>query len=86
MASALRLARRYCPSLTRWTTSETGGLDVTKNAEPELIEVKSAVLGQSKTGRKVVEFNLNVLIKRPRDKDKSEDGKSRSAKPQERAA
>ncbi|TFW16562.1 PilN domain-containing protein [Duganella callida] len=53
---------------------------------PELIEVKSAVLGQSKTGRKVVEFNLNVNIKRPRDKDKPEDGKSRSAKPQERAA
>jgi dipeptidyl aminopeptidase/acylaminoacyl peptidase len=28
-------------AVTRWTTSETGGLDVTKNAEPELIEVKS---------------------------------------------
>lgn len=28
-------------AVTRWTESETGGLDVTKNAEPELIEVKS---------------------------------------------
>jgi dipeptidyl aminopeptidase/acylaminoacyl peptidase len=28
-------------AVTRWTTSETGGLEVTKNAEPELIEVKS---------------------------------------------
>lgn len=27
--------------LTRWTESETGGLDATKNAEPELVEVKS---------------------------------------------
>ena len=26
---------------TRWTTSETGGLDVTRNVEPELVEVKS---------------------------------------------
>ncbi|HKQ81667.1 MAG TPA: prolyl oligopeptidase family serine peptidase [Steroidobacteraceae bacterium] len=28
-------------AVTRWTTSETGGLDVTKNVEPTLIEVKS---------------------------------------------
>ena len=28
-------------ALTRWTTSETGGLDVTRNVEPELVEVKS---------------------------------------------
>ncbi|MET0660076.1 MAG: prolyl oligopeptidase family serine peptidase [Steroidobacteraceae bacterium] len=28
-------------AVTRWTMSETGGLDVTKNVEPELIEVKS---------------------------------------------
>lgn len=27
--------------VTRWTMSETGGLDVTQNVEPELIEVKS---------------------------------------------
>lgn len=37
---------------------------------PDLIEVKSSTLGQNKnTGRKVVEFNLTVNIKRPRDKD-----------------
>jgi dipeptidyl aminopeptidase/acylaminoacyl peptidase len=28
-------------ALTRWTESETGGLDVTKNVEPELLTVKS---------------------------------------------
>src|SRR5262249_48956254 len=28
-------------AITRWTTSETGGLDASKNVEPELIEVKS---------------------------------------------
>ncbi|UNU43888.1 S9 family peptidase [Sphingopyxis sp. YF1] len=27
--------------VTRWTESETGGLDVTKNVEPELVKVKS---------------------------------------------
>ncbi|WP_083811576.1 S9 family peptidase [Asticcacaulis biprosthecium] len=28
-------------AVTRWTQSETGGLDVTKNVEPEFVEVKS---------------------------------------------
>ena len=37
---------------------------------PDLIEVKSTALGQGKTSKKVVEFNLMVHIKRPRDKDK----------------
>ncbi|WP_343732041.1 PilN domain-containing protein [Duganella sp.] len=41
---------------------------------PDLIEVKSTGLGQGKTAKKVVEFNLNVKIKRPRDKDKPEEG------------
>lgn len=27
--------------VTRWTESETGGLDVTKNSEPELVKIKS---------------------------------------------
>ena len=36
---------------------------------PDLIEVKSTALGQGKTSKKVVEFNLMVFIKRPRDKD-----------------
>lgn len=42
--------------------------------KPDLIEVKSTGLGQGKSARKVVAFNLNVYIKRPRDKDKPEDG------------
>lgn len=42
--------------------------------KPDLIEVKSTGLGQGKNARKVVEFNLNVSIKRPRDKDKPEEG------------
>ena len=43
---------------------------------PDLIEVKAATLGQNKnTGRKVVEFNLSVNIKRPRDKDLPPGGK-----------
>lgn len=36
---------------------------------PDLIEVKSTALGLGKTSKKVVEFNLMVNIKRPRDKD-----------------
>ncbi len=28
-------------AVTRWTESETGGLDVTKNSEPELVKIKS---------------------------------------------
>ncbi len=37
-------------AVTRWTESETGGLDVTKNVEPELVEVPSF------DGRKVSGF------------------------------
>ncbi|MET0321633.1 MAG: PilN domain-containing protein [Duganella sp.] len=37
--------------------------------KPELIEVKSTPLGQGRTVRKVVEFNLIVSIRRPREKD-----------------
>lgn len=36
---------------------------------PELSEVKAVQLQQSKVGKKVVEFNLAVAIKRPRDKE-----------------
>jgi len=36
---------------------------------PDLIEVKSTGLGQGKTTRKVVEFNLQVYIKRPREQE-----------------
>jgi type IV pilus assembly protein PilN len=45
---------------------------------PDLTEVRAATLAQSKTGRKVVEFTLNVAIKRARaDED---DAKSAPAK------
>ena len=41
---------------------------------PELIEVRAATLGAAKTARKVVEFNLLVGIKRPREKDQEKLG------------
>jgi type IV pilus assembly protein PilN len=37
--------------------------------KPDLTEVRAATLAGSKTGKKVVEFTLAVLIKRQRDKD-----------------
>jgi type IV pilus assembly protein PilN len=37
--------------------------------KPELTEVRAATLAGSKTGKKVVEFTLAVLIRRQRDKD-----------------
>jgi type IV pilus assembly protein PilN len=46
---------------------------------PDLAEVRAATLGQGKTGKKVVEFMLNVSIKRARTTD---DG----AKPDARAS
>jgi len=48
---------------------------------PDLIEVRSTNLGQTKTSRKVVEFTLIVGIKRPRDKDKPADAKPGAPKP-----
>ncbi|MBB3120210.1 PilN domain-containing protein [Pseudoduganella violacea] len=41
--------------------------------KPDLIEVRAANLAQGKSTKKVVEFNLIVSIKRPRDKDKPEE-------------
>jgi type IV pilus assembly protein PilN len=38
---------------------------------PNLTEVKVATLGQSKTGRKVVEFQMDVAIKRPREQEET---------------
>lgn len=38
---------------------------------PDLTEVRAATLAQSKTGRKVVEFTLNVSIKRAREKEET---------------
>ncbi|MRV75056.1 fimbrial assembly protein [Duganella sp. FT92W] len=43
--------------------------------KPDLVEVKATGMGQGKTAKKVVEFNMIVGIKRPRDKDQLEDGK-----------
>ncbi|WP_296945431.1 PilN domain-containing protein [uncultured Massilia sp.] len=38
---------------------------------PDLTEVRAVPLAQSKSGRKVVEFNLSVSIKRAREKDEN---------------
>ena len=54
---------------------------------PDLNEVKAVQLPQSKAGKKVVEFNLAVGIKRPRDKDAPAGGaKGAPAKPAVAAA
>jgi type IV pilus assembly protein PilN len=46
---------------------------------PDLVEVKAGTLasgsGKSATQRHIVEFQLSVMIKRPRDKDENPDGK-----------
>jgi len=49
---------------------------------PELVEVKAGTIGASSksSGRAIVEFQLTVMIKRPRDKDENPDGKP-GAKP-----
>jgi type IV pilus assembly protein PilN len=39
---------------------------------PNLTEVKVAALGQSKTGRKVVEFQMDVAIKRLREQEETQ--------------
>lgn len=38
---------------------------------PDLIEIRSATLGQGKDMKKVFEFTVNVGIKRPRDQDQA---------------
>lgn len=51
---------------------------------PDLVEVKSGTMGggsgKNATPRHIVEFQLSVMIKRPRDKDENPDGKP-GAKP-----
>jgi len=44
---------------------------------PELVEVKAGTIGgkDKASGRAIVEFQLTVMIKRPRDKDENPDGK-----------
>jgi type IV pilus assembly protein PilN len=54
---------------------------------PDLTEVRAATLAQSKTGRKVVEFTLNVSIKRARQNDDdAKAGKPSTAKTSTNAA
>lgn len=49
---------------------------------PDLAEVRAATLAQSKTGRKVVEFTLNVFIKRAREKEENaKEGAKNGARP-----
>lgn len=49
---------------------------------PDLAEVRAATLAQSKTGRKVVEFTLNVFIKRAREKEENaKDGAKDGTRP-----
>lgn len=52
---------------------------------PNLTEVKVAPLAQSKTGRKVVEFSMDVAIKRPREQQ-ADDGAGPGAQPAGAAA
>ena len=47
---------------------------------PDLTEVRAVTLAQSKTGRKVVEFTLNVAIKRARADEDEKDTKPSVAK------
>jgi type IV pilus assembly protein PilN len=49
--------------------------------KPELTEVRAATLAGSKSGKKVVEFTLAVLIKRQRDKDAAAAAAAAAAKP-----
>lgn len=48
---------------------------------PELIEIRSANLGQGKDAKKVFEFTVNVGIQRPRDKEQAEIAGVSPAKP-----
>ena len=54
--------------------------------KPELTEVRAATLAQSKTGKKVVEFTLAVLIRRQRDKDAAAAAAAVAAKAGDNAA
>ncbi len=46
---------------------------------PDLIEIRSAHLGQGKDAKKVFDFTVNVGIKRPRDKDQASPGATHEA-------
>lgn len=46
---------------------------------PDLIEIRSATIGQGKEQKRVFDFTINVGIKRPRDKEAAAAGASASA-------
>lgn len=46
---------------------------------PDLIEIRSATIGQGKEQKRVFDFTINVGIKRPRDKEAAAVGASASA-------
>lgn len=46
---------------------------------PDLIEIRSAVLGQGKDARKIFNFTMTVDMKRPRDQDQAADAGSGAA-------
>jgi type IV pilus assembly protein PilN len=46
---------------------------------PDLVEIRSATVGQAKDMKKVFAFTVNVGIKRPRDKEAAMDGKQQAA-------
>ncbi|GIZ53426.1 PilN domain-containing protein [Noviherbaspirillum aridicola] len=46
---------------------------------PDLVEIRSASVGQAKDMKKVYAFTVNVGIKRPRDKEAAMDGKQHAA-------
>jgi type IV pilus assembly protein PilN len=46
---------------------------------PDLIEIRSTVLGQGRDSKRVFEFTINVGIKRSRDKDAAAQGKMADA-------
>jgi len=47
---------------------------------PDLIEIRSANVGQGKDAKRVFDFTVNVGIKRPRDKDQAPSGAPADAK------
>ncbi|WP_136417838.1 PilN domain-containing protein [Herbaspirillum sp. ST 5-3] len=48
---------------------------------PDLIEIRSASVGQGKDSKRVFDFTVNVGIKRPRDKDQAASGKTADVAP-----
>ena len=47
--------------------------------KPDLIEIRSVSLGKDKDAKKIFDFSINVVIKRPRDKDKEAAGEKHNA-------